>query len=803
MEVPTQKSSTGAAGSKMTETPRFQRQKTMLFSSTTHEDDIEAGKFDIKDLDVDETRICDELNCHLRFKVKEGYEMKNLPKFDDLTRYNIREDQEIQLWTLEVRRLVAVVKSQTPPSLEGPLEWYGKTDHDGYNRLSTLAHAILYSADVCVHDNELIMLEHCAWWANVKTYTGIHRRLLKVFDPEEESVRYDRKIRLDEQHDELFHALVNYLTAIIAYTLVRTMKARFWTDNCISTLAKFAAKLKVVGVDLPRAVSRTIEAQKDFQIQTSGLARTRQTNFSSQQTNSGTQHDDSAKETEDTNRRKALQDISDTSGARYFFVMDIFRHHIGALLRVPCTDLLWNEEIDQTGDIFETSAIIYDTGFQNIKTHMCQERDGSIGSTVDLNVIRCASVAFEVCISVWMGLSSTDEPAWPRTSIIWNRSELSHSGDIISTSPGHKTLTSMKQVITAMVPYLMFCGTAPTALAAFTSGIIFQTDPTNPVQRYTQPNILAAARIRTSQYDTAHRQRPDGAKFRNLFDTSIAEVGAFAGEIRDERRPLDELKDQHRATRLRITDTMTQVDKWIIDERSIVISDIWYSWVVLFAVGVLVTGALVLVAVQDKIAGVDPSNLSVLVWTAAGFLVVYFKSRRVENWPWRDFLRGRVVCRSVSEVHAVTKIDPQLLLAVLLRCETRMFLHKRGPFNALFELQSDDGFAIDVPPLTETAISGGHTFLMVDSFYGPALVGLRAKKWEGYKSFSPRDEKRGEGFICRDLRDPGSYSLPLSERRTGQASSKATEILPLYHIRTSDLEWYRVQGVFVQKAVFG
>ncbi|KAH8164480.1 hypothetical protein CIB48_g3769 [Xylaria polymorpha] len=211
---------------------------------------------------------------------------------------------------------------------------------------------------------------------------------------------------------------------------------------------------------------------------------------------------------------------------------------------------------------------------------------------------------------------------------------------------------------------------------------------------------------------------------------------------------------------------MAQVDKWIIDERSIVISDVWYSWVALSAVGVLVAGALALIAVQNRIAGVDPSNLSVLIWTAAGFLMVYLKSRRVENWPWRDFLRGRVVCQSVSEVHAVTKIDPQVLLGILLRYENRMFLRKRGPFNALFQRQSDDGFVIDVPPLTETAISGGHIFLMVVSFNGSALVGLEAKKWEGYQSFSSKDVKTGEGFICRDFRDPGSYSLPISEQRT-------------------------------------
>lgn len=82
---------------------------------------------------------------------------------------------------------------------------------------------------------------------------------------------------------------------------------------------------------------------------------------------------------------------------------------------------------------------------------------------------------------------------------------------------------------------------------------------------------------------------------------------------------------------------MDEVEKWVIDERSIIITSLWYTWIVLAAVGMLVCGGVAIIAVEDRLSGVDLSNLFVLVWTAAGFLMVYFKSIRVENWPWRDF----------------------------------------------------------------------------------------------------------------------------------------------------------------------
>src|SRR5690606_17751287 len=114
--------------------------------------------------------------------------------------------------------------------------------------------------------------------------------------------------------------------------------------------------------------------------------------------------------------------------------------------------------------------------------------------------------------------------------------------------------------------------------------------------------------------------------------------------------------------------------------------------------------------IEDRAKGVDPSNLTALAWAAAGFIMLYFKSRSEENWRWRDFLRGRIVCRSVSEVHSVTGIDTQTLVAILLHLQSRVLLHTRGPFNTLFSRRAEDGFSIDVPLLTSTVVNGGFIF---------------------------------------------------------------------------------------------
>jgi hypothetical protein len=102
------------------------------------------------------------------------------------------------------------------------------------------------------------------------------------------------------------------------------------------------------------------------------------------------------------------------------------------------------------------------------------------------------------------------------------------------------------------------------------------------------------------------------------------------------------------------------------------------------------------------------------------------KSLRVENWPWSRFFRGQVVCKSVSEVHSVTGIDTQIILAILLRLEPRMSLIKRGPFNAVFSKRGTEGFAIDIPLYTFTLIEGGLILVKVQSIVGDALIGIRS-----------------------------------------------------------------------------
>ncbi|KAL2693468.1 hypothetical protein Neosp_000028 [[Neocosmospora] mangrovei] len=584
------------------------------------EDDVEGEEFCLRDLSIDIQSIVDSLRPHVLFRVKEGYEMKNLPKFDDMVRYGIREDEELELWELEVRRLAAVAKSEETPTLEGNAEWFGNADAAGYNRLHRLALQVQYALDICIHDNELVLLQYHPQLIDESGYELAHQRICRTFDEDRGSIRYERSIRIEDHNDEALHALVNYVTALIVRLLLRSMSGRFWIENCVSVLAKFTAKIKIITADLPRAFERTLQAFRDVQFQVAQSADARGAH-ATQANSSDSDKDPIAKQ------HKALREDIDTSGSQYFIKMIAFRHPLSRLLRAATADLTWNEEIEQPADLFETSSTVYDTGFHDRRTQLCRERHGSIGATGEQKAINFAGVAFQIGLEVWETLPSPPIHGHnDHTTLTWSQKPFpKNSSNQLTKSAENDPqihMTRMLEVIKALVPYLMYCGVFPTHLSMFTQLVVLISDPTNPIRYYKQKSFLTGVRIHTSAYER-NKDPKSSLVSQSVYDTDMAKLAR-------QGKPNSQVKEE-----------LEKAEKWIIDEKAIIIQHSWYSTISLGVCALLIAGGVALIAIENRATGVDPSNLTALAWAAAGFIMIYFKSRRVQDWPWRDFLRGR------------------------------------------------------------------------------------------------------------------------------------------------------------------
>lgn len=772
--------------------------------STPESDQQQAHvEWSLPSLDVETTKST--LRSHEHFVVKSGYVMSDLPKFDDLLPYGTTAEDETGLWEKEVARLVKIANSPAALHLHGEEDWFGKADRDGYTRLHKIAIQLQDALDICNHDNELLLIEHMSEQADRQTYNTAHNRLLRYYDPDEGKERFQRHLRLDNSNDRYYHAIVNYLTGMMVRVLLRVMRGALWEEQCVVTVAKFAAKLKILVNDLPMFAATCLTRTEEVQFRTFHQAKV----DSRMEYGNSTLDNDGLVPPEKipNSQQPQLERGSVDAEMRYFILMKTFHLGISRLLVSTLSNLRSNEDTEMSTDVFNTSVMMYEDYIINRRLFLCSQRDGTIGSATDSRVIASAGAAFQVCLDAWKPLA--DLPAdknilsqdW--TLLSWKWTELDPK--TFERLPGNFTssvkLSTMKRAITSLVPYFMVCGSFPSLLQDLSNKVSLITDPTAPVKPVNQKPFLAVFTSRTSAYMA---KRFDIFSDDDVCDIShsVLARGKALARSATTGLPIMYVDDQQTATsesirltrdaeRRRMAKAMKEFQTWMIDETSIIIPHKLYAWGFLGGSAVVVFGGLAMgLTVGDRITGVDPLGLASYCWLFAGFVLLVAKSLRVENWPWSRFFRGQVVCKSVSEVHSVTGMDTQIILAILLRLEPKMSLIKRGPFNAVFSKRGAEGFAIDVPLHTSTLIEGGLILVKVQSVVGDALIGIHSDLWTRYDSVSPKgDNALEDRVVCKDFLDPGTWI------------SKA-EKFPLYTLSRDDIQWFRVVGLFEKNAYF-
>lgn len=203
----------------------------------------------------------------------------------------------------------------------------------------------------------------------------------------------------------------------------------------------------------------------------------------------------------------------------------------------------------------------------------------------------------------------------------------------------------------------------------------------------------------------------------NLLDRSAKAVRLHADKVSAEQTIFD-AKDRREEIQL-----LTR--EWEIDGGAVVVKCPVYVWGFMSFCVLLVTGGLLSAfLIGSRIDGVDPFNIATFTWILAAFVLLIAKSVRVSEWPWRDFLLGRVTCRSVTELRSVTGMNAQDIIMFFLSTSADRLV-TRGPFNAPFFRNAErEGFSIDVKPELQTLLACGVIPLKVQMLQGPSLVCL-------------------------------------------------------------------------------
>lgn len=252
----------------------------------------------------------------------------------------------------------------------------------------------------------------------------------------------------------------------------------------------------------------------------------------------------------------------------------------------------------------------------------------------------------------------------------------------------------------------------------------------------------------------------------------------------------------------------SRMDNWAKSEDAITIKCRPYVvTIILLAMLVVFGGMAVPFAVGTRIRGVDPFQITTFAWFVAGFFVILAKSRYVSEWPWHDFLRGQVVCRSIKDVCDVTGIDTQVVLMNLLHEERENTLTTKGPYNGMFGRRSDDarGFSIDVPVQLLTMLASGFVVLKVVNEKGEHLLCLDVRK--GVEGVGITVLENDQNLSCMDIGkdelqtafdDRASRSAWSTMNRFTKTSQEKVIRLSLH-----DFRYNKVLGLYIRDSRFG
>ncbi|KAF4851221.1 hypothetical protein CGCSCA4_v003611 [Colletotrichum siamense] len=748
---------------------------------------------------VDAEAVCRAVTLHKAFELQEGYVIPDLPKFSDLTSYgDLKEEDDDELCELEARRLVQTANSDTAIRFEGSDSMLGPADAKGYFRLHWLGQRLIQALQICKHDALVVMIEHID--RNLRGYAGTQERLLAYFDPATGDERFSGPLLLQgEEYQRYYHAMVNYLTAVLVKIVLQSFRSTYWINNIIAVIARISAKMKVVGHDLPAATEQTLQNGSD--------ARSR---IQKQETKNAAYYANNPGFGFNRNY-KAAPPLQNRAGyaTKYFSEMDLLHNAVIHMLIDSLSAFAVSNHLAPGVDEFESSIALYESFITSEQILLCEQRDGGIGAASETGVTRAFTAGFEVCLRTWEALekepTSHTNVSW--TSLKWRCSYVDDEGELRPKSrKGAVKLGFMTRVITATVPYAMSSGTFSASLHNLIDKILFSSGKDNrfALLLVEQPKMICTAILRTSQYESrrpTERENSDACPVSETFLLQKRAVGhnengsssdtyaqTLSWAVKSPNKTVT-LSDREQAKK-NLEAVKNKYFKWVTDANAIVISCKWYTWGSLVGCAILVLGGLAVgFTVGDRIHGVDPFNISVFCWVLAGFILLVAKAFRVENWPWSHFLRGQVTCRSVGEVVAVSGVDEQLLLALLLRIDSQIYLRTRGPFDILFLRHTDDiqgGFSIDAPIKMSTAVEGGLIPIKILADWGIGLIFLSARSWSSYNVISSSQNFKEE-LVCKDITHPASW-----------VDGK----IPCYRIRWEEVYIHQVLGVFEQECYF-
>ncbi|KAG4416427.1 hypothetical protein IFR04_010473 [Cadophora malorum] len=716
------------------------------------------------------------------------------PIFDDIGQYGASHDQMEQLWALEAKRLLEVADNTEAPLVFRGGSHLGEGTLEGFQKLSTLVEYLTMNRLLCAHDNDLLVLEFCDELFDPEFYRRHKSGLNHLF---ENPNLNKRSTELPPDELEEYFALVDYITAVVARIALETATSEFYHSHCLATLAKWSVKSKYLMVDPVRFAGISLNAGQEImesEETTRHIESGRNQHHDSDQ--GGNSYDVKALQ-QGSAMQKAFAADDDVDTKLYFIQMVMMHVALDPIINSVIYSLSSKRDSGSDSNAFEISSLVYGTGFGNHPTLLSQDRDGDFGASSSSTGVQNSYIAFRTLLqttalirtrsSLLPSQSSNPEA---RASVEW---EIDVLGEEDLGQSGSLVTSNMADIVSIMVP--LVCTGAPASGHFVHMVRIFSmiAESKDPVETCKEMKYTALYSMKTDAFE---KSRPP-LKFDDTRPLSSSLVSHQRLLISSET-PSSTTNDWNMMPAITkqqlISETQQSFQRldakiaaqWTIDQESVTIKCEVYVLAVMSACMILVLGGVGIGAsIGERISGVDPFNIATFCWLIAAFTILVAKSVYVENWPWRDFLLRRVVCRRVSELSSVSGVSEQDIITYLLHNEQSTILNTKGPYNAVFLRQGNEGFAIDVKPLLRTMLRSGLIVVKVATLHGPALVSLNVRKGKDFVGLGNSDQREDHHHLaCTDLQsgERGSTGQELTLQRVRLGWNK---VLGLYNLPNS------------------
>lgn len=641
-------------------------------------------------------------------------------------------------------------------------------------------------------------------------------------------------------------ALLDLVTGYIARYATQVARGNSWRDQQLGALAKFTAKAKVLLQDVSGSA---VTALRNADLALASFEAT----YGKGAADGARQEEDKEEDEGHAVYRRFAATLENVDGSEMSYARSALyrvnqqRARVGvmeALDYVLMSLLPGNLHPGFGVTEYEVCGVVMETGFQDFQTLLFQDRDFEYTSTSEAYQLNFAHPAFRMLDALISHLIKERNERPPRTTSIgrasalrtaessgtktileWSFSEslagkkklVHENGTSATPAPpnsaaresmarptGKRTLelVTMSEIMTVMVPLALASPVVSARYKRFLDMFYLTLDSSDVVRPFAEGPFNAFVRLYTNDFEAARKQRfpPDVLQLADAVNTGLfsrtslldANVGGTTASGSGDGALLPIREEARRRQRVsKLAEAHELMSSWIYTESAVVVPCGLYVWLVVISAAILVGGGLAIgLTIQDRLTGVDPFNITMYAWALAALLLLICKARLVEEWAWSDFLHRRVKCRSVSELHAVTGIHDQLIIAKLLHDEKDSILMTRGPFNAVFLSKSDAGFSIDVPVQNKTLLLSGLVMIKVETPLGHALVCLDVRRGTELKIIAHREVGTNkERLMCQSIE---KLAQAASSNVPGGGPSPQLK----FPLKSGTLEWRKVEGVY-------